>query len=225
MNLKKLAALLLLVLALPAHAAKQQQEGEPIKAPGDLPLIGFTGCAVSPPKDGCDARIVCHGSGTLFGNTGMDIQAATDDALMEAKSALAQFYNEKQKAQQSIAKVQQDVAKGTSDGGKSVNTSMTRLISSVRSNSAEAVLTGVQTLGRTVDVEKQTVTMKIGVSCKSQAAAAQSKATSAKSSSPASGSDSAKGGKEAPTKNDGEAYKLATNAQSTHQEVPNADNF
>lgn len=224
MKFTKYAVLLCLGLSNQAFSAPKQ-EGEPIKAPGDLTLSGFTGCAVSPPKDGCDARIVCHGSGTLFGNTGMDVQAATDDALMEAKSALAQFYNEKQKAQQSIAKVQQDTAKSTSDGGKSVNTSMTRLISSVRSNSAESVLSGVQTLGRTVDVEQQTVTMKIGVSCKSQAAAAQSKAGVAKVATPAVNNVSAKGVKEVSGKNEGVPYKLAPNAKSSHQEVKNSDDF
>lgn len=224
MNVTKIATLLFILSATQAIAAPKQ-EGEPIKASGDMPLSGFTGCAVSPPKDGCEARIVCHGVGTLFGNTGVDVQAATDEASMEARNELAKFYSNKQKAQQSLAKVREDSLKSTSDGGKSVTTSITQLSSKVSSSSAEAVLSGVQTLGRTVDVDQQTVTVKIGVSCKSQAAAAQSRATSAKAAAPAGNVEPAKGAKQAPAKNEGEAYKLSPNAKSIHQEVPNSDDF
>lgn len=213
------------LLSTSAFAAPQV-EGEPVKAQGDIPLTGFTGCAVQPPKNGCDARISCFGTGTLFGKTGVDVQAATDDALMEAKAALAKFYNEKQKAEQSIVKAQKDSAKSAADGGKQVSTSMTRLITSVRSNSAEAVLSGVQTLGRTVDIDQQLVTMKIGVSCKSQAAAAQSKANALKSGAPSTKATSDKNAKKPLNANDeGEAYKLEPNTRNSHQEIQNADDF
>lgn len=224
MKLNKLAFALLIFVALPCAA--DQKEGEAISAPGDVPLGGFPGCSVSPPKNGCDSRIVCHGVGTLFGNTGMDLQAATDEATMEAKNELAKFYSSKQKAQQSLAKVREDTAKSTSDGGKAVSSSMTRMMASVSSSSAESVLSGVQVLGRAVDVKQQAVTVKIGVSCKSQAAAAQSQAASARSANPSSSNNNGSKSSEKPAKTEAESFKVGPgNLQNMKQEIKNADDF
>lgn len=227
MSLKKIVVIGLFALSLPAYAAQPQKEGEPIKAPDDIPLGGFPGCSVQPPKNSCDSRISCYGVGTLFGNTGMDLQAATDEALMEAKNALASFYSEKQKAQKSLAKVREDTEKSTSDGGKKISTSMTRVMASVSSSSAEQVLAGVQVLGRVVDTNQQSVTVKIGVSCKSQAAAAKSQASSARSANPnASNGDGSKQPAEKAGKGEPESFKVGPgNLQNMEQEIKNADDF
>lgn len=209
-----------------AMAAASQTEGEPLHPPGEMSLSGFPGCFVAPPKDSCDARITCSGVGTLYGNTGADLQAATEEASMEARNELAKFYSSKQKAQQSIAKVREDSAKSTSDGGKAINSSATRLMQSVSSTSAEAVLSGVQTLSRVVDTNQMAVTIKIGVSCKSQAAAASSQAASARSASPSSsaGAPPKKGPSDGNAK--GEAYKVGPgNIKDMKQEMNGADNF
>jgi len=221
---KKLLLVLLLSTSVTSIAG-QQKDGEPINAPGDIPLGGFPGCSVQPPKDGCDARISCHGVGTLFGNTGMDLQAATDEAVMEAKNELAKFYSNKQKAQQSLSKVREDTAKSTSDGGKAISSSMTRVMASVSSSSAESVLSGVQVLGRVVDTNQQSVTVKIGVSCKSQAAAAKSQAASARSANPNAGD--AQGNDKQPSKpakQEAESFKAGPgNLKNMKQEIKNAD--
>lgn len=227
MKIKTVVAIGFLTFSLSAFTAQPQQEGEPINSASEIPLGGFPGCSVQPPKDGCDARISCNGVGTLFGNTGMDLQAATDEALMEAKNELAKFYSNKQKAQQSLAKVREDTAKSTSDGGKSISSSMTRIMANVSSSSAEAVLSGVQVLGRVVDTNQQSVTVKVGVSCKSQAAASKSQATSAKSAKPNKQSTA---GSEQATQNSGknqsESFKVEPgNLQNMKQEINNADDF
>jgi hypothetical protein len=158
-----------------SHAFAQQgpASGE---GGGDIPLGGFPGCFVAPPKDACDARILCTGVGTLYGNTGADLQAATQEGSIEARNELAKFYSSKQKAEQSLSTIREDAQRSTSDGGKATASSAKRLIASVSSTSAESILSGVQVVSREVDTKQQTVTVKVGVSCKSQAAAAQSQA-------------------------------------------------
>lgn len=224
---KKILFALIVGASFSAYAAQPQKEGEPINAPGDIPLGGFPGCSVQPPKDGCDARISCHGVGTLFGNTGMDLQAATDEATMEAKNELAKFYSNKQKAQQSLSKVREDTAKSTSDGGKAISSSMTRVMASVSSSSAESVLSGVQVLGRVVDTNQQSVTVKIGVSCKSQAAAAKSQAASARSANPNAGDTQGNDKQPSkPAKQEAESFKVGPgNLKNMKQEIKNADDF
>lgn len=214
-----IAALVASVLTLPilVNAASNTST--------EIPLSGFPGCSVQPPKDGCDARISCSGVGTIMGNTGIDVQSATEEAVMEAKNELAMFYSNKQKAQKSLSKVREDTMKSTSDGGKAISNSATRLMASVSSSSAESILSGVQILSRTVDAKQQVVTVKVGVSCKSQAAAANSQANSAGSATPGSSNQSSN--KAATVKADKpESFKVApSGVQDSHQEVKNANDF
>lgn len=223
--MKHIAAVTILLGLISGHCFGQQAEGEPVKVPDEVLLGGFAGCAVAPPKDGCDARIVCRGVGTLYGNTGMDVQAATEEATMEAKNEVAKFYSAGQKAQQALAKAIEGSAKSTSDGGKAISSSMSRLMTSVSSSSAEAVLSGVQVLGRQIDVKQQAVTVKVGVSCRSQAAAAQSQATSAKSANPGGGKVSASQGGKAANQS-AETFRIGPGTlQNSRQQVKNPDDF
>jgi hypothetical protein len=226
--MKSLKYLLLASLLLTKASFAAQQEGEPVNAPSDVPLGGFPGCFVHPPQDGCDARIVCNGVGTIFGTTGMDLQAATEEAAMEARNELAKFYSSKQKAQQALAKVKEDTAKSTADGGKAINSSMSRIMTSVSSTSAESILSGVQVLGRLVDTKQQAVTVKVGVSCRSQAAAASSQAAARQSANPGNSTTQGNGqqSNNKSGKNGAESYKIGPgNIQNMNQEVPNADKF
>ena len=209
-------------------AIAQQAGSEPINSLGELPLGGFPGCTLEPPKDNCDARIACRGVGTLYGDTGLDLQDASTEAYMDAKQKLAEFYQSKQKGEDSIRKASAASAKSTADGGKSVQTSSTRLIQSMQSTSAEAVLSGVQTLGRAVDAKQRTVTMKIGVSCKSQAAAATSRQGAMRSGQ--SGSTPSASGEDRsaiPTPSQGaESFKIAPgNLQNMKQTTKQDDDF
>jgi uncharacterized protein YfcZ (UPF0381/DUF406 family) len=225
--MKKLIYVAILSLGMIGNAMAQK-EGEPVNVASDVPLGGFPGCSVSAPKNGCDSRIVCNGVGTLFGNTGMDLQAATEEASIEARNELAKFYSSKQKAQQSLAKVKEDTAKSTSDGGKSITSSMTRMMASVSSTSAESILSGVQILGRQVDVNQQTVTVKAGVSCKSQAAASQSQAAAVRSANPNAGSvsSSAQPAGEKSKAQSAEAFKTGPGTlRNMTQQTKNADDF
>ncbi|WP_158905903.1 hypothetical protein [Burkholderia sp. L27(2015)] len=205
------------------HALAQQASGA-ADTGGEVPLGGFPGCHLVPPKDSCDARIACTGVGTLYGNTGTDLQAATQEGSIEARNELAKFYSSKQKAQESLAKVREDAQKSTSDGGKATSSSATRMIASVSSTSAEAILSGVQILSREVDPKQQTVTVEVGVSCKSQAAAAQSQAVSARSTSPSSsGTDTSGAGRAG---SGAEEYRTPPGQLSTFkQTTPHADDF
>jgi hypothetical protein len=207
-----------------ACSAFAQQTGDSANSGGDVPLGGFPGCVLAQPKDSCDARIECTGVGTLYGNTGADLQAATQEGAMEARNELVKFYSSKQKAQESLAKVRQDAQKSTSDGGKATSSSASRMMASVSSTSAESILSGVQVLSREVDPNQQAVTVKVGVSCKSQAAAAQSQAVSARSATPSgSGSNTAGAGS---GESHGEEYRTPPGQLSSFkQTVPNADDF
>jgi len=225
-NLVKII-MLTLVCVGSINAAQPQKEGEPINAPTDIPLGGFPGCSLQPVKDNCDARISCSGIGTLYGSTGIDLQAATEEALMEAKNELAKFYSNKQKAQQSLSKVREDTSKSTSDGGRAANSSATRLIASVSTSNAESILSGVQVLGRVVDTSQQSVTVKVGVSCKSQNAAAKSQAGSINSALPNNLTSNKKTPHEAGRNSiQAETYKIPPGGvQNMTQEIKNADDF
>ncbi|NBT76214.1 MAG: hypothetical protein EBT15_09665, partial [Betaproteobacteria bacterium] len=172
MKIKFLAVFLPAFLGL-TSVAYAQTEGEPIKAPDEVALGGFAGCSLAPPKDGCDARIKCSGVGNIFANTAMDVQLATKEATSKARSQLAMFYSTKQKAKEAIANASKSMMATNADGSSTGSTTAERMMASVDETSAEAVLSGVQVLGRQVDAAQRTVTVKIGVSCKSQAAAAK----------------------------------------------------
>jgi hypothetical protein len=98
------------------------------------------------------------------------------------------------------------------------------MMAAVSSTSAEEVLSGVQVLSREVDPAQQTVTVKVGVSCRSQAAAAQSQAGSVRSAAPSSAGANAPGA----GRGDGgaEAYRTPPGQLSSFkQSTPDADNF
>ncbi len=170
-----------------------QSEGEPVKAADEVPLGGFAGCSLAPPKNGCSARIKCYGVGNIFANTPMDVQLATKEATNKARSQLAMFYSTKQKAKEAIANASKSMMNTNADGSSTASTEAQRMMASIDETSAEAVLSGVQVLGRQVDAQQRTVTVKIGVSCQSQAAAAQSKAGATAGGNSGSGGQSSKG--------------------------------
>lgn len=210
-------------LLFASHAFAQQTDGS-AAAGGEVPLGGFPGCYLAPPKDSCDARIVCSGVGTLYGSSGTDVQAATQEGSIEARNELAKFYSSKQKAQESLAKVRQDAQKSTSDGGKATSSSATRMMASVSSTNAEAVLSGVQVLSREVDPKQETVTVTVGVSCKSQAAAAQSQGASARSASPSDSGSNTTGAGSGESR--AEEYRTPPGQLSSFkQTTPHAEEF
>ena len=170
--------------ALLVNGAFAQQEGEPVNGPDQVPLGGFDGCFVQEARNGCSARITCNGVGIVFGNTGPELQLATQEANMKARGKLAEFYSDKVKAETALKSTSKNTAKSNANGGLDTTSEMTRLMASVNTSSADAVLSGVQVLGRKVDINQRTVTVKIGVSCKSQAAAAKSQQTAAGSAQP-----------------------------------------
>jgi hypothetical protein len=172
MNTKKLITLA--CLAFMSLASAQEKLPTAADTPDDRPLGGFPGCMLAPAKDSCEERITCKGVGKLFGNSGTDLQDATDEAESEANAALAKFYSNKVKAEQAIQSVSSSSSQNNAQGGNDVKNSAARLITKVRTQSSEAMLTGVQVLGRSVDFNQRAVTIKVGVSCKSQTAAARS---------------------------------------------------
>ena len=97
MKAKKL--IVLACLACMGVVSAQEALPPATDAPEERPLGGFPGCMMAPAKDSCDERITCKGVGTLFGNTGKDLQDATDEATSEANAALANFYSSKFKAE------------------------------------------------------------------------------------------------------------------------------
>lgn len=214
---QKLLSTLFLVLAGISSATYAQSEGEPIKAADEVPLGGFAGCSLAPPKNGCQARIKCSGVGNIFANTAMDVQLATKEATSKARSQLAMFYNTKQKAKEAVANASKSMM-STNDSGSTASTEAQRMMASIDETSAEAVLSGVQVLGRQVDAAQRTVTVKIGVSCQSQAAAAQSQAGAARSANP--------GAAAAPQSPSAQGQNLQQkNLKSFEQRRKNADDF
>lgn len=160
-------------------------EGEPIKAPGEVSLLGgFEGCVVAPPKDGCDARIKCAGVGMIYGNSAFSIRNATKEAQTKARGELVKFYSTKAYAKDEVRNAVDSMAQSNASGGDDMRELSKRAMGDIAGTSAEGVISGFQILGRQIDMEQRTVTVKGGVSCKSQNAAAKSQAASARSSSP-----------------------------------------
>jgi hypothetical protein len=171
-----ISALAVATLLTSTPWALAQAEGEPIRSADEAPLGGFEGCTMAPPKDSCDARIKCTGVGNIFANSARDVQLATREATSKARSQLAMFYSSKQRAKEAIANASKSTGSTNADGSSTGSTESERLMASIDETSAEEVLRGVQVLGRQVDAAQRTVTVKIGVSCRSQAAAARSQA-------------------------------------------------
>jgi hypothetical protein len=170
------SALVLAALLMSTQLVHAQAEGEPIRSADEVPLGGFEGCIMAPPKDSCDARIKCTGVGNIFANSARDVQLATREATNKARSQLAMFYSSKQRAKEAIANVSKSTGSTNADGSSIGSTESERLMASIDETTAEEVLRGVQVLGRQVDADQRTVTVKVGVSCRSQAAAARSQA-------------------------------------------------
>ena len=222
MKTKKLITLACLAFMAVAGA---QEKLPPADSPDDRPLGGFPGCMMAPAKDGCDERITCKGVGKLFGNSGTDLQDATDEAESEANAALAKFYSNKVKAEQAIQSVSSSSSQSNAQGGNDVKNSAARLITKVRTQSSEAMLTGVQVLGRTVDWNQRAVTIKVGVSCKSQTAAARSQARA--NAGAAAGAAGAPASGNAPAANQGPASLSIgpMNQKNFIQKNKNSDDF
>jgi hypothetical protein len=219
----KLAYFFCLFFYVGIACAQVQAEGEPIKAPDEVPLGGFEGCSVQPPKNNCQARIKCYGVGAIYGNSPFAVQNATKEAQIKARAQLAKFYNERVKAKDSLANAMESSAQSSANGGADVKETNTRTMAEVFQTSSEAVISGFQVLGRQVDMTQRTVTIKGGVSCKSQSAAAQSQAASARSSSPNSL------GAQLPAQQESSgaaSFNVGpTNMKSMNQKMKNADDF
>lgn len=215
----KITMLALSLVAL--QAAWAQQEGEPIKSAEEVPLGGFEGCSVAPPKDGCSARIKCYGVGRILGNTPFAVQDATKEAQLKARANLAKFYSEKVKAKEALATASEAAGQSNANGGMDVKESFSRMQAEVIQTSAESVISGFQVIGRMVDTSQRTVTIKGAVSCKSQAAAAQSQAASARSVNPQTGSGAPVAASAGPG-----AYTIGPGGQrNMNQRTKNADDF
>ncbi|MFM0326990.1 hypothetical protein [Caballeronia glebae] len=90
------------------------------------------------------------------------------------------------------------------------------------STSAESILSGVQVVAHEVDTKQQTVTVKVGVSCKSQAAAAQSQAGATR----AAYAQKTGGNGQAAAAPRAEEYRTPPGQLSNFkQSVPHADEF
>lgn len=210
------------------NMAFAQQEGEPIKAPQEVPLGGFEGCSVAPPTNDCQARIKCYGVGRILGNTPFAVQDATKEAQIKARANLAKFYSEKVKAKDALATASEASGKSTADGGMEMKETYSRMSAEVVQTSAESVLSGFQILGRQVDMNQRTVTIKGGVSCKSQAAAAHSQSIAAKSATPAMAGTAAakKGAATDPDGNGPAGYKIGPSSMGNmNQQIKNAEDF
>ena len=223
-NLFQFKRVSLLSVLFVAGLACAQSQGEPIQAPDELTLGGFEGCTIAPPKDGCAARIKCSGVGRIFGTSPYAVQDATKEAQAKARAQLAKFYSEKVRARESIASASESSGQSNASGGADVKESFSRAMAEVTQTSADAVLSGFQILGRQVDMAQKTVTIKGGVSCKSQAAAAQSQAASSRSA-PAQAQ-----GAQAPAaqpQNQGPSSTSVgpSNMKTLNQKVKNADEF
>jgi hypothetical protein len=207
-------------------SAEVKVDGEPPVAEGEVPVLlgGMEGCVVAPPKGNCLARIKCAGVGKIFGSSAFAVRNATKAAQSNARSMLARFYSEKAYTEDSVKQAVADMSQTNASGGEDSKTMESRTIDSFEKTTAEAVLSGFQILGREIDMEQKTVTIKGGVSCKSQAAAAQSQAASAKSATQSVGSKQS--GVKTSTKSGAAAQSSGpVNFDKVRQKVKDVDDF
>ena len=207
-------------------SAEVKVEGEPSVVEGEVPILlgGYEGCKVAPAKDGCTARIKCDGVGMIYGTSAFSVRNATKEAQINARTMLARFYSEKAYTNDSVKNAVARMAEGNASGGADVKEINSSAMEEIQGTSAEAVLSGFQVFGRYIDMEQKTVTIKGGVSCKSQAAAAKSQAVSAKSASQSGGS---KHSGEKTVKKSGAAVQSTgpVNFDKVEQKSKNADDF
>jgi len=133
------------------------------------------GVSVEFTPDGSDwKRIYSIGEADLAFGDRKDIQNARRKAELEAKAAIAKFLKEKitsEETKEDITKTMTDsttskASKDTTANRKAVETLTTKM-----SSSAEAILKGVIVLEQKEDVPNKRVTVKVGMSRKTQATA------------------------------------------------------
>jgi hypothetical protein len=159
-------------IAILSSTAFAESGAVPISKEGDIALEEFEGCQVKPPKDGCSARISCIGEASILFNDSRGVREAAKIADLNARKRMAQFFNDKIKAQEEL-KQAESASKKEGPQGAQTSREISRLMAEVTASSAEALLQGVVTLGRTVDAKAGIVYVEKGQSCKSKQAAAQ----------------------------------------------------
>jgi hypothetical protein len=169
MKTKMLVSALTLMLSGLAYA--QNTDQLPVQDNSAVELDEFPGCQVAPPKDSCNARLSCVGEANILFVDSAGVREATKAASLNARKKLAQFFGDKVKAKEAMMEATKTVAK-SGPQGDSASREMARATAEVTESSAEALLQGVVTLGRTISKEDKIVQIKIGQSCNSKLAAA-----------------------------------------------------
>lgn len=199
-----------------ASAFAQNADSLPVKDTSAVELEDFPGCQVAPPKNGCTARISCVGEANILFVDSVGVREATKAASLNARKKLAQFFGDKIKAKEAMVEATKTVAKSGPEGD-SASREMVRATADVTESSAEALLQGVVTLGRTISKEDKIVQIKIGQSCQSKAAAASGASVVP------SGSQGASNGSEAVPKTGGPKVFGDGAVRSQRQRAKNTD--
>jgi hypothetical protein len=171
MKMKKLLLVCAISSFMGSAAMAQNADALPVKDQSAVELEDFPGCQVAPPKNGCTARISCVGEANILFVDSAGVREATKAASLNARKKLAQFFGDKVKAKEAMVEATKTVAKSGPEGD-TASREMARATAEVTESSAEALLQGVVTLGRTISKEDKIVQIKIGQSCQSKAAAA-----------------------------------------------------
>jgi hypothetical protein len=169
-----------LITSGPLHA---NEDSLPVDDANAIPLDGFPGCQVAPPRDGCDTRISCVGEANILYMDSAGRRDATKRASLNARKQLADFFANKVKAKEAMYEAQKTIATDNASG-RSASREMEVATAEMVEAESEELLSGVVTLGITVSKEDKLVQIKIGQSCKSKLAAAAGRAA------PASGNSS-----------------------------------
>ena len=153
----------------PANEVQVQNQAQ-VKSQGEADMIDLIDGCHPKVKQNCQARIVCTGSGNIFGDNPRAIQVAMKLAQSNANGELAKYLGNKTKVNEEIKQLDRVYSK-ESGAGKQTQAELGVLISQVNSTSTEQFLQGVAVIGGKVDVPGGKVQVVIGQGCESVAAA------------------------------------------------------
>jgi len=152
------------IAAQPDNEVQIQGEKDLAKTESNNDYIG-DGCEVRP-KDGCQARYLCHASGHIFGKNSASVNAAVRVANLRARGELAKHLKNQVKLQEELKSKEASYQKDGKDTQQ-----IGELMETMLNSSADEVLQGVEIVMVKTNMEESSVFVQVGQKCSSVAAA------------------------------------------------------
>ncbi len=123
-----------------------------------------TGCEALPPKNRCEARLMCYSQARIFNNNSSSKKEAILEAKEDAEFAYVEFVEsaKKDRTKNCIKKVGKLMENNKS------KERISSLCSTISSSSSSGIVRGLETIVTRIDMQQKEVTVVIGRRCEGQ---------------------------------------------------------